>query len=80
MDELYCPVCDGPAYPLGQLGSLVHCRCRNCGAQFSHKAQPVEATPPVEHCYDCGEQLEDDETFICDECRAFNEANEEIES
>lgn len=26
-----CPVCCGPVTELGQLGQLMHFRCRNCG-------------------------------------------------
>ena len=38
-DEVFCPVCSGPAILLGVLGGLMWWRCRNCGAQFS---TPVE--------------------------------------
>ena len=37
-EDAQCPECDGPAEPLGALGNLMHYRCRDCGAQFSHKA------------------------------------------
>jgi len=30
-----CGQCGGPGVPLGQLGSLMHFRCRNCGMMFS---------------------------------------------
>lgn len=30
-----CPMCDGGAFQLGQLGNTVHHRCRNCGFTFS---------------------------------------------
>lgn len=34
-----CSICDGPLMPLGQLGRLMHYRCRNCGMQFSKDAK-----------------------------------------
>jgi hypothetical protein len=30
-----CCVCGGPTYELGQLGNLLHLRCRNCGIDHS---------------------------------------------
>lgn len=33
--DVYCPVCDGWAAVLGQLGHLRHYRCRACGKEFS---------------------------------------------
>lgn len=30
-----CNMCGGPLVPLGQLGSVIHFRCRNCGMEFS---------------------------------------------
>jgi hypothetical protein len=30
----HCDACDGPGVLLGQLGSLVHWACRDCGLQF----------------------------------------------
>lgn len=36
-DYAHCPACDGPGVLLGQLGSRIHYRCRNCGLDFSHK-------------------------------------------
>jgi predicted nucleic acid-binding Zn-ribbon protein len=33
--EATCPMCGGPGTPLGQLGRLMHYRCRNCGADFN---------------------------------------------
>ena len=30
-----CPQCGGPATPLGQLGKLLHLRCRNCGMTYA---------------------------------------------
>lgn len=38
IDNNCCPVCEGPLMFLGQLGNLVHARCRNCGADFSWEA------------------------------------------
>lgn len=40
-----CPECYGPGVPLGQLGRLMHFRCRNCGMQFS---EVVEENPDKE--------------------------------
>ncbi len=38
-----CPACDSEALMLlGQLGNLVHCRCRNCGAGATFKAEEIE--------------------------------------
>lgn len=34
-----CPCCDGTGEPLGSLGTLRWFRCRDCGAQYSHKAR-----------------------------------------
>jgi hypothetical protein len=36
-----CPFCSGPLIPLGSLGKLLWCRCRNCGSEVG-TAQPVE--------------------------------------
>jgi hypothetical protein len=41
-----CSICGGPAVPLGQLGSLFHCRCRNCGMQFSVPAADLDLDEP----------------------------------
>lgn len=30
-----CPTCRGPLRPMGQLGNLMHYRCRNCGMDCS---------------------------------------------
>ena len=38
-----CPVCDGEGEVLGQLGNLIHYRCRACGMDFSTDADPREA-------------------------------------
>lgn len=45
---MYAPICQsntpcqGPGTLLGQLGSLVWFRCRNCGYEFSIPASEVE--------------------------------------
>jgi len=40
MDEFsICPVCGGPGTGLDVLGNLFHCRCRNCGMEYSEKVQ-----------------------------------------
>lgn len=36
-----CPVCSGPGLLLGELGSRVHYRCRNCGMDFSEHVEDV---------------------------------------
>jgi len=38
-----CPACDGEGEVLGQLGNLIHYRCRACGMDFSTDADPREA-------------------------------------
>lgn len=35
-----CELCGGPCFVLGQLGSLIHYRCRDCGADCSEPANP----------------------------------------
>ena len=42
MDDVYCPVCGGDPVPLGQLGSLVWCRCRQCGMDFNFTPDEVD--------------------------------------
>jgi hypothetical protein len=39
-----CPQCGGPPTLLGQLGSLLHLRCRNCGMTYAmtHEPEPKE--------------------------------------
>jgi hypothetical protein len=34
-DESACPMCAADGVPLGQLGHLVHLRCKHCGWQWS---------------------------------------------
>jgi hypothetical protein len=33
-----CPACGGDGGILGQLGQLTHCRCRQCGIDFSERS------------------------------------------
>jgi uncharacterized protein (DUF983 family) len=33
--SLNCPICGGEGYLLGRLGSKFHCRCRDCGIEWS---------------------------------------------
>lgn len=40
MDDVYCPVCGGDPVPLGHLGNLLWCRCRNCGVDFNVTPDP----------------------------------------
>ncbi len=49
MDEITCPICSGPGYPMGNLGHLLWCRCRHCGSTFT--SEPEE-TPEVEQSSD----------------------------
>lgn len=37
-----CSMCCGTLFLLGQLGNLVHFRCRDCGMQCSVPASEVE--------------------------------------
>jgi hypothetical protein len=37
-----CNLCDGPLVELGTLGILTWYRCRNCGMEFSARAEPPE--------------------------------------
>jgi DNA-directed RNA polymerase subunit RPC12/RpoP len=32
-----CPMCDHPNVPMGQLGSLMHYRCRDCGVDYNEE-------------------------------------------
>lgn len=41
-----CPACGGPGSHLGTLGTREHFRCRNCGADFSHKESEEYKTRP----------------------------------
>jgi len=36
-DAPACPVCNGPAFVLGDLGRLTWYVCRNCGMQFYNR-------------------------------------------
>lgn len=38
----YCPMCDGEGVLLGQLGRLVHFRCRQCGMGFHTEVEPED--------------------------------------
>ena len=35
LDYIPCPHCEGEGQALGQLGSLLHLRCRACGWDFN---------------------------------------------
>lgn len=39
---LTCPWCGGEVFVLGQLGMMVHFRCRQCGGDFSRPAADCE--------------------------------------
>lgn len=34
-DYVLCPVCGGPALPMGALGNRYYFRCRHCGMEHS---------------------------------------------
>lgn len=42
-DVLDCPTCGGFGRPLGMLGNRMHCRCQDCGMDFSHVVQQRQA-------------------------------------
>lgn len=42
-----CPACGGDAYPLGQLGRILHLRCRHCGIDSRFDTRPVTEQPAV---------------------------------
>ena len=42
MEEHNCPICGGESVIMGQLGNLVHARCRNCGMDFNWPEQSEE--------------------------------------
>jgi len=46
IDFAHCPACDGPGVLLGQLGSRIHYRCRNCGVDFSHNTEGSDHQTP----------------------------------
>lgn len=43
-----CPICCGPAGPLGGLGNLVWFVCRDCGMQFNVPVSEIEQEAPDE--------------------------------
>jgi hypothetical protein len=50
--EMGCSACGGDLKPLGQLGSLMHFRCRQCGMNSQACARCVWAYP--ENCLNHG--------------------------
>lgn len=34
----FCPICDAENGPMGQLGNLVHYRCRQCGMDYNQES------------------------------------------
>ncbi len=46
LDNPPCPECGGPGIYLGQLGYLMHFRCRNCGVGFSEQSNTEEDDLP----------------------------------
>ncbi len=60
-----CCACGGPLVPLGQLGKLMHFRCRNCGLDQSQEQEDKELIKghyPDGECPDCGEDIPDNAT------------------
>jgi len=47
MEEEYCPICDGVGEPIGNLGSLVWYRCRQCGMYFNVKEEQIVCAQTV---------------------------------
>ena len=45
-----CPMCAGPAVPLGVLGHNLWLRCRNCGAEFYTEDDTNSVTESDEEC------------------------------
>jgi len=70
-----CPVCDGPSTTLGVLGYREHLRCRDCGFDFSRKAQPPAEEVP---CAECGQDIPAEkvdaknENQLCEDCDGFH--------
>lgn len=69
-DPISCPICGGPLLRLGQLGRLIHSRCRTCGIE--HSVQAPDPEP--------GELEPDPDDFVapcpsaectCDDCQAY---------
>jgi hypothetical protein len=54
LENPVCCQCGGPGVPLGQLGSLFHFRCRNCGFQFSEAVEETLVIEKKEECCYCG--------------------------
>ena len=42
---MYCRICGGPLTPLGYLGALYWCRCRNCGLDQTAEPEPEDENP-----------------------------------
>jgi len=65
-----CPMCSGEGQPLGQLGNLMHYRCRNCGMQFSQEAEPPMESEAADTVEDDGRLglYEVPEGATCPEC------------
>lgn len=38
-----CPTCGGPVVYMGELGDVIHFRCRNCGSECSITGAEWEA-------------------------------------
>lgn len=42
VDIEHCPACGGPPKYAEQLGNRVHCRCRDCGCDYSVETPIIE--------------------------------------
>ena len=51
MDNLECSVCGGERQVLGQLGKVVHFRCRHCGIDSMMRAEDMPYTEQDEKEY-----------------------------
>lgn len=48
-----CPTCGGELIPLGQLGDLLHYRCRACGADSSTKVDECQCDDQFITLWEC---------------------------
>ena len=64
------------------MGTAYKIRCKHCGAQFEHSAQPGFGLMPM--CVGCGEYVETETAIRCPACRrrlntTQEEFNEQVE-
>ena len=43
-----CPMCDAVNEPMGELGSLIWYRCRDCGAEYSVEREALYESADIE--------------------------------